>query len=364
MRVGAYGSPTRRTYGVLGDGANVAARLMSQAAPGQILVSQSIVEAATHQYYFKYLGPIKFKGKQEPVPVSLVLSPRLPSAQSLFTTFREPLVGRSDQLHQLEQILADTLTGQKQLVWLEGVTGIGKSHLVAEFAERALQRSMRVVIGACQSTNQDAMYSPWQQIFRALLGLMDERSVHLSQEERLNRQVAQLEAAIRRINPDWLIRLPLLGDLLGIPILDNPTTAAFEPQVRQNALFDLAEALLQTWAQEQPLLVLIEDAHWMDEASRALLLSLGRVQARASILFIVVQSLPLVRVEQEELRQELSRLSQVHYLTLAELSPPEVAELVTQHLQADVSSLALELIQAQAQGNPLRCSMPCNKPTA
>jgi predicted ATPase/class 3 adenylate cyclase len=353
MRVGAYGSATRRTYGVLGDGVNIAARLMSQAQPGQILVSQSIVEAAAASYYFKHVGPLKFKGKQEPVTVSLVLSPRLPSAQQLFTTFKEPLVGRNEQLRQLERILAETLTGQKQMVWLEGVTGIGKSHLMAEFAEQALQQGVRVVVGACQSTNQTTTYYPWRQIFRGLLGLPDERSAQLNLEERLARQVAQLQAIIAEMNPGWLIRLPLLGDLLGLPILNNPTTAAFEPQLRQDALFDLANELLQTWAQDQPLLVLMEDAHWLDEASRALLLALGRVQASGPILFILVQSLPPVQVEQKPFWLELSRLPQVHHLKLAELSPPEVAELVTRRLQGEVSPLALELIQVQAQGNPL-----------
>jgi predicted ATPase/class 3 adenylate cyclase len=353
MRAGAYGSAVRRTYGVLGDGVNVTARLMSQAEPGQILVSQSIVEAASPNYYFKYLGPIKFKGKQEPVSVSLVLSPRLPSPQKLFTTFRDPLVGRDNQLRQLEQILVETLAGQKQVVWLEGVTGIGKSHLATEFAERALQRGVRVVVGACQSLSQATTYYPWQQIFRGLLGLIDERSPELGQEERLTRQISQLEAIIRATNPDWLIRLPLLGDLLALLILDNPTTAAFEPQLRQDALFDLAEEMLQTWAKDQPLLVLIEDAQWLDEASRALLLSLTRVPTKAPILFILVQSLPTTRVEQERLWLELKRLPHVHSLKLGELSLSEMAELVTRRLQGEVSPLALELIQVQAQGNPL-----------
>ncbi|MBE7550287.1 MAG: tetratricopeptide repeat protein [Anaerolineales bacterium] len=353
MRVGAYGSATRRTYGVLGDGVNIAARLMSRARSGQILVSQSIVEAAASSYYFKHLGPLKFKGKQEPITVSLALSPRLPSAQKLFTTFKEPLVGRSEQLRQLERILAEMLAGQNQMVWLEGVTGIGKSHLVAEFAEQALQQGVRVIVGACQGINQTTTYYPWRQIFRSLLGLPDERAVHLSQEERLARQVAQLEAIIAEMNPAWLIRLPLLGDLLGLLILDNPTTAAFEPQLRQDALFDLADELLQTWAQDQPLLVLIEDAQWLDEASRALLLALGRVRAKGPILFILVQTLPPVQVEQEPWWLELNRLPQVHRLKLGELSPPEVAQMVAQRLQGEVSPLALELIQAQAQGNPL-----------
>ncbi len=353
MRTGAYGSSTRRTYGVLGDGVNVAARLMSQAAPGQILVSQSIVEAASAGYYFKFLGPVKFKGKPEPIPVSVVLSPRPPSPQRLFTIFKDTLVGRSEQLDQLEHILADTLAGQKQVVWLEGVTGIGKSHLVAEFAERALRRGVRVVIGACQSSSQTVTYYPWQQIFRSLLGLIDERTSQVNQEARLARQINQLEALIRRMNPDWLIRLPLLGDLLALLILDNPTTAAFPPQVRQNALFDLVEEMLQSWAQEQPLLVLIEDAHWLDEASQALLLSLSRVQLKAPILFILVQNLPIIRAEQERLWLELKRLPQVHPVKLDELSPSEITELVTRRLQGEISPLALELIQIQAQGNPL-----------
>jgi predicted ATPase len=122
--------------------------------------------------------------------------------------------------------------------------------------------------------------------------------------ETVNCQIRQLETLVREMNPDWLIRLPLLGDLLALLILDNPTTAAFPPQVRQNALFDLVEEMLQTWAQEQPLLVLIEDAHWLDEASQALLLSLSRVQLKAPILLILVQNCPS-SVEQERLWLEL-----------------------------------------------------------
>jgi len=70
-----------------------------------------------------------------------------------------------------------------------------------------------------------------------------------------------------------LVRLPLLGDLLGLPIPDNTVTAASDPRLRQEALFSLAIELIQAWASAQPMLLLIEDIHGMDEASAKLTLA-------------------------------------------------------------------------------------------
>ncbi len=75
MRTGAYGSKTRRTYGVLGDDVNLAARLMQIAEPGQILVSGQIQEAVGPACNWQILAPMQIKGKREPVPVAILLGP-------------------------------------------------------------------------------------------------------------------------------------------------------------------------------------------------------------------------------------------------------------------------------------------------
>lgn len=344
MWAGAYGSPARCTYGVLGDEVNVAARLMEKAEPGQVLVSQRVADAAARRYRFKSLSLVEVRGRKEPIPVSTALGRQIPRPTTLFTT---PLVEREAELAQMEEMLGFVLAGGGQILRLEGEAGIGKSHLAAALIERALNRDFRVAVGACQSTTQGIAYYPWQQVFRALFDLSEEPFPGEAPDAWTARQVAQVEAIVSNTNPDWFPRLPLLSDLLGLPIPDNETPLTFDPKSRQEALFALAVEIVQTWAHGQPLLLLIEDVHWLDEASQGLTLTLGRVIADTPVLLALVH-----RSQDSPVLPDLYRLSYHHHLDLDELTPSGVAELVTHRLQGKVSALALGLIQTQARGNP------------
>lgn len=347
MRTGAYGSPSRQTYGVLGDETNMAARLMNKAEPGQILITQQVAETTVKNYHLQALGPVRVKGRKEPLAVTLVLERRLPSPQRPATLFTQPLLAREAELTQLDKNLAAVLMGEGHVVRLEGLAGVGKSHLSAVFVERALGLGFRVGLGYCQSTSQNTAYHPWRQIFRALFRLTDE--ITDNQVE----TAAHIKAAIQALNPDWLLRLPLLSDLLGLPIPDNPTTAAFEPQLRQEALFSLSIEILQEWARERPLLLLIEDAHWLDEASWKLILTLSRVIAATPRVLLALVHRPVSPGEQAKpFFAGLDQIPQHDLLNLNELSSAGVAALVTYRLQGPITPLTASLIQLYAQGNP------------
>ncbi|MCB0062617.1 MAG: adenylate/guanylate cyclase domain-containing protein, partial [Caldilineaceae bacterium] len=136
MRVGAYGGETRKTYGVLGTETNMAARLMSHAAPGQIVVSSNVAEVISERYELSDLGLHKLKGKAEAQPLFAVQGLRQhpdPGA----TLYTAQLVGRESELRQLTTFaqLVDAQHGK--LVRIEGGAGLGKSHLVAHFAQEA-----------------------------------------------------------------------------------------------------------------------------------------------------------------------------------------------------------------------------------
>jgi tetratricopeptide (TPR) repeat protein/class 3 adenylate cyclase len=359
MRAGAYGGMTRRTYGALGDEVNMAARLMAKAEPGQILVSQRIADAIAPHYQLAAVGLVQVKGKQAPVSVSIVLGRQQPGFQQAVTRFASPLVGRDSEIARLDRVLDDAQAGSGQVLRLQGGAGIGKSRLAAAFSARAASRGMQVAVGACQSSRQDSSYAPWRQVFRTLFGLESAGDWDIEVGAPGTRPdppapiadpIAHIEARVAQVNPDWLLRLPLLGDLLALPIPDNPTTAAFEPRLRQVALFALAVDLLQAWARAGPLLVLIEDAHWMDESSRGLLLSLARVIARAPIALALVQRPPLR--EDRPLLPELNRLPYHQQIVLGELEPEGVAALVATRLGGQPDPLTLDLVLAQAQGHP------------
>ncbi|MEO7909450.1 MAG: tetratricopeptide repeat protein [Roseiflexaceae bacterium] len=349
MRTGAYGGPTRRTYGVLGDDVNMAARLMSTAELGQILVSQQIADSVARQYTLRYVGAIRVKGKQAPVQVSLVLDRRAPSTQRPATLFANPLVARESELARMTQLLEAVQATGGQILRLEGAAGVGKSHLAAEVVERAVGWGMRTALGMCQSTTASTAYAPWRQIARALIGLSAEPGAGEEPAATYSRQVAAIERFVADTNPEWLLRLPLLGDLLGLPIADNPTTAAFEPRLRQSALFDLVVEMVQSWTQAQPLLLLIDDAHWLDEASKGLTVALGRAVAEMPLLLILSHRPPR---HDTQLLPELDTLTYTQKINLDELSLQGVATLITNRLGGKPSPLALSLIQAETQGNP------------
>jgi class 3 adenylate cyclase len=342
MRTGAYGGKARSTYGVLGDEVNMAARLMQLAPPGQIMVSQSIAAAVRDAYRLVTIGPTRVKGKAEPIPVYRVEGRHKQVARKPVSLYAHPLLGREAELAQLAQALETTLTGEGQILRVQGVAGIGKSHLIAEFGLRALRQGWRVVAGGCQSTGTDISYLPWRQIFRDLL-LNDAPADDGSQIEQLSQTVTEM-------NPAWQVRLPLLGDLLNLPIPDNPTTAAFEQQLRQEALFTFAVDLIHAWAQLQPLLIIVEDVHWLDEASRGLALALARVAGQMPLALTVVHRPPLDK--NRPILPALDNLPGYNFLDLAELPPEGVAGLVTFKLQGQPSPLLLEVVQTQAFGNP------------
>ncbi len=348
MRTGAYGGNARQTYGVLGDEVNVSARLMGVAKPGQILLSSHLAEQVARHYECQSLGSMKLKGKQVPLAVCALIGRRVirerPSA--IFTT---PLFGRQAELRQLETAAQVAQTGRGQIICLQGVAGIGKSHLVTTFAQQVRQQGFQTVMGACQSTTQHTPYYPWRQLGRALLGLEESTAV-TDYVSHTQQQIAYLEARLNQLNPDWRLRLPLLGDLLGLPIPDNSVTAAFDPRLRQEVLFNLLVDLLVRLTAERPLLLTFEDSHWLDESSRDLIVSVGRAIANMPLLLLLVQR-PPAQPDHVAL-PELENLSYYQTIDLSELEHSAIAALIERRLHGRLTPLTLALIQAQAQGNP------------
>ena len=171
MRVGAYGGATARTYDMMGDDANLAARLMSHAAPGQILVSRAIAEGVARLYELEFIGPLSVKGKSQPVRVALVQGRKAASPQRPASFFPSPLVGRDAEIGQMMQVLEAVAGGAGRILRLEGPTGVGKSHLAAALSAAAADQGFLVAVGACQSTTEHTAYAPWRQVFAALLDL-------------------------------------------------------------------------------------------------------------------------------------------------------------------------------------------------
>lgn len=344
MRAGAYGAVLRRTYGVLGDAVNLAARLMQVAQPGQILVSEeAYVRASSGQFVWEQVPSVRVKGKSEPVTLyRLVRAIRRQDGLWLDALFPSPPVGRQEISARLNACLEELLDGKGGVIRLSGEPGMGKSHLTAYFTRFARHRGVRVAVGACHSITHNTPYSPWRRIFSYLLQL-DE----VNDEDRAD----HLTGFITQSHPDWALRLPLLGDLLALPIPDNPTTQAMDSNMRQKSLFSLLNEMIQTWARQDPLLLIIEDGEWMDEASRALLLALAQqtVSAAPVLLLVVHRS---AGIGSQVLLPELERLPHSTTLKLTEMPREEILALIRQRLAAPPSPLLAELVTLMGRGNP------------
>jgi adenylate cyclase len=351
MRVGAYGSTLRRTYGVLSDAVNLAARLMQAARPGQILASEEFRRKAGAAFIWEELPSIRVKGKSEPVELHRLV--RMGSRRAGFsfeTRFPLPPIGRKEIISRLisaaekinRQAASSGLPRQGQVICLIGEAGMGKSHLASHFTQQLSGLQVRSIVGICQSLTRSAAYTPWRQIFSSLLDLDD-----VSESEAIDK----LTASLQRDHPGWALRLPLLGDLLGLPIPDNPTTASLDSTLRQSSLFSLLVEMLQTWAQFKPLVLIVDNAQWMDEASRSLLQTLSQQVCGTAPVLLLLALRPELS-DRQTAAAGLSALPNYAEYLLQPMAASEVASLAERILGGLLDKLLHEIIQQMAHGNP------------
>ncbi len=342
MRTGAYGSSTRRTYGVLGDEVNLAVRLMQRAAPGQALASESVWQAAPG---FSWQAQPAFQAKGKDIPVTPAILTGRREQESLRLPQATTMIGRQAELAMVEEKLALARQGMGQVVSITGEAGMGKSRLLAE----ALQRTGNLTRygGECQSYGTQSAYLVWHSIWRAFFGI---RPTSPAAE-----QIETLEKALADIDPDFPLRLPLLGVALNLSIPDNGLTSNMDAKARKTSRESLLIDCIRARAGEQPIIIILEDLHWIDPLSRDLLEGIGRAIEELPVLLLLAYRPP---VEAEiVLLPGLANLEYVTEIPLIELTQEETAQLIATRLthvgiEGAVPTALAERLFARAQGNP------------
>jgi adenylate cyclase len=355
LRTGAYGGVTRRTYGVLGDEVNLAARLMMTAAPGEVVVDYAIRKAATDAFLWETMAPLHVKGKSNAIRASRLVGFAARDSLGLRQVeYSLPMVGRERELARIVSILATATRGRGQVVGISGDAGMGKSRLVAEVIREAYGLGMDVFGSACQSYGMDASYLVWQHVIRGVLRVEPRQS-----DEEQIRDVANTLASI---NPHLAARTPLLGPVIGLSIDDNDLTASFDSTLRKTSLESLLVDCVRARAIERPVLIVIEDAHWIDPLSSDLLDAIVRASGDVPLSVLVVYR----NTERPDLSLlGLRSLRTFTEVPLSELSPDRLADLVQAKLvqlypevdstgQPSAESFArlVEELRLRSQGNP------------
>jgi predicted ATPase/class 3 adenylate cyclase len=291
MRTGAYGSPIRRTYGVLGDNVNLAARLMQHAAAQEILASESVRQATVDaaEGFWHALEPISVKGKAAPVSLYRLIGRAGSAASELHNpTYSLPMIGRSRELQRMIDALHEAELGRGQIIGLTGEAGIGKSRLVEEalqwltlasFNPAADVPTFTPITVECQFYEQTTPYSSASDALRQILRLRTGLSDSAAME-----QVAE---RVERLVPELVRFTPLLADVLHLPLAQSPLTAALTPEQRHDRTTDLIKAVFYAAARQTPLVLLWDDVHWIDASSRELLEALSHDIGQVPLLLLV-----------------------------------------------------------------------------
>lgn len=344
LRSGTYGHPMRRTFVCLGDAVNLSARLMSAAPAGGIYASRTVHDDAGDVFTWDRLPDMTVKGKAEPVEV-FALTGAIARRSRRQTRFELPLVGRRAELRVLDDRLDRARSGTGQVVGIAADAGMGKSRLVAEFVRSARRAGVTVAFGECQAFGTTTSYLAWREVWRTLLGV-DEAATP-------DRQRAAIARTLEAIDPALAPRAPLLEAVVGIPMPDNEMTAAFDPKLRKASLEDLLARCLAARAAE-PLVIVLEDCHWIDELSRDLLAALVRSSAGSSVCFVLAYR-PAASPGGD---LDLERLPQFSEIGLERLDAAETRQLIRSKLgqlvggDRVVPESLVELITARAEGNP------------
>ena len=326
---GEVGPAYRRTYTVMGDAVNLAARLMARAEPGQVLATEGVVDLARTRFETAPLPPFMVKGKAAPVR-ALAVGDILGVRTDRGLADALPFTGRQRELGVLVDAALAAERGHGRLVEIRGESGIGKSRLLDELRRRA--GGLRSIEVACEPYEVRTPYYALRPLLASVLGVT------------LDPEPGGLAEALGAVAPDLLPWLPLLGDVFAVEVPPTPATAELEPRFRRERTnWVVAEVLGRSVT--DPAILVFDDAQWMDDSSAAAVQLLAAHAPRRPWLLCVLRS---------EAAGGFEAQGDATRLLLTPLGDDDASRLVASATRgAPLPPHRRDALVAQAGGNPL-----------
>jgi class 3 adenylate cyclase/tetratricopeptide (TPR) repeat protein len=336
--VGTIRTDLRMDYTAQGKTAHLAARMEQLATPGTIRLTVETLRLAEGYFEVKSLGLVPIKGLEQPIDIYELIGarPRIARFHTAAARGLTRLVGRENELEALSQVLVRTATGRGHVVAIVGEAGVGKSRLVWEIIRSERTQGWLVLQASSVSYGKATSYLPVVDLLKGYFSIED-RDEPRTVREKLTGKLLALD---RGLEGD----LPALLSLLDVPV-DDPQWLMLDPPVRRRRTLDAVKRLLLRESQVQPVLVVVEDLHWIDSETKAVLDGMVESLSAARLLLLVNY--------RPDYQHDWGTYSYYTQLTLDPL-PAEGAERLLAALlgsNADLEPLTRRLI-VQTEGNP------------
>jgi class 3 adenylate cyclase/tetratricopeptide (TPR) repeat protein len=277
--VGTLGNDLRVEFKAVGDTVNLASRMEGLAEPGSTYVSEETFKLTEGLFRFEALGEHKIKGKESKVKAYRVISPS--TRRTRFDVSAErgltPFVGRDRELELLLDGFERAKTGRGQAFSIMSEAGVGKSRLLYEFRKAVANEDITFMEGKCLSYSRGVAYHPVIDIVKSNYNIMESDS-DFEIKEKLKRGLKILEA-------DEASKLPYLLELLSVED-SGIDTKTLSPEARKDLIIETLNRIAIKASQIRPLIMAIENLHWIDKSSEDRLKSLLDIISGARIFLI------------------------------------------------------------------------------
>ena len=336
--VGTLGNDLRVEFKAVGDTVNLASRMEGLADPGTTYVTEDTFKLTEGFFRFEALGEKKVKGKQEPIRVYQVIAPSTRRTKFDVSAERRltPFVGRERELELLLDGFERAKAGKGQAFSIVSEAGVGKSRLLYEFRKAVANEDVNFLEGRCFSYSRAVAYHPFIEILKSNFNIQEERG---DQEVR-----EKVTKGLRLIGVDEHSTLPYLLELLSVKD-SGIDQISMSPEAKKDRMIEAIKRIALKGSEIKPLILAIEDLHWMDRSSEDVVRS-------------ILESIPgtgifLMFTYRPEFVHTWGAKSYHNQLTLHRLSNRESIEMTTYILGTKEIERALEeLILEKTEGVP------------
>jgi len=258
--VGTLGNDLRVEFKAVGDTVNLASRMESLAEPGSTYVSDDTFKLTEGFFRFEALGELKVKGKEEPVNVFRVIAPS--TRRTRFDVSAErglsPFVGRERELELLLDGFERSKAGRGQAFSIMAEAGVGKSRLLYEFRKAVASEDVTFQEGKCLSYSRDVTYHPVIDIVKSNFNIKEgDGDVEIREK---------VKRGLNIIGVDEASTLPYLLELLSVKE-SGIDTRSLSPEARKDRIIDALTRSNIKASQIRPMILAVEDLHWIDKSS-------------------------------------------------------------------------------------------------